>query len=1085
MTPLRAGGRHRPHRPPHLQHPRLRARRHLQPVPVGVPGELYIGGDGLARGYLEPPRAHRRALRPRPLQPHPGARLYRTGDLARWLRRRHPRVPRPRRLPGEGARLPHRAGRNRGRAAPAPRACARPSSWPARTCPATSAWWPTSCLRRPGARRRPRCAPSSSSSCPSTWCPRPSCALEALPLTPNGKVDRKALPAPDATPSGADAYVAPRTPTEEQLAALWAEVLGVPRVGADDDFFELGGHSLLATQRRLPHPLRLRAWSCPCAPSSRPPPLAALAAPHRRPRLQAPSGLGAAAARARASRRARCRCPSPSSGCGSSTSSSPAAPPTTSRCALRLRGPLDVDALQRAPRRARAPPRGPAHHLRRARRASPSRSSHPRPTLPLRAGGPAATCPPPRARPRPAQLAAEEAAASLRPRHAARCCAPRCCAWARDEHVLLAHACTTSSPTAGPWACWCARWPRSTRPSSTGQPSPLPPLPVQYADYAVWQRAVAPGRGAATRSSTTGAAARRRARALELPTDSPRPAVQTFRGASLPVRAARGALRVASRPSASARASRPSWRCWPPSRCCCHRYSGQDDIVVGSPIAGRTRAELEGLIGFFVNTLVLRSRLRRRPLLPRAAARRCARPPWAPTPTRTCPSRSSSRSSSPQRDLSRSPLFQVMFALQNAPGRDAARCRASRCSPLRASSTTPPSSTWTLDLAETPRGLHRHARATTPTCSSAATVARMAWPLPASLLEAARRQPRAPLVRAAAARRGRAPAAAGRLERHALRLPARRHHPRRSSRRRRARTPDAIAVEFGDAAPHLRRARRARQPARPPPAPPGRAAPTSCVGAVPRALAGARRRPARHPQGRRRLRPAGPGLPARAPGLHAGGRARPRLLVTTRALRRRAARRGPRRPCVLEDADAGSPGRRTAPAPRRHARQPRLRHLHLGLHRPAQGRVHRRTAASLRTRPAARDYADFGARRAACSTRRPSPSTPPPSSSGAPLLHGARARRLPPHGALSTWTSCGQVARSATRVTTLWLTAGLFAQMVRRPASRRLRPRAPAAHRRRRRCPPRTCAACSSAAHCPSPTCYGPTESTVFATCRP
>ena len=86
-------------------------------------------------------------------------------------------------------------------------------------------------------------------SCPSTWCPRFSCLLESLPLTPNGKLDRKALPAPEPTgPELNQLCPAPRTPIEEILASIWAEVLKLDSVGIQDNFFDIGGHSLLATQ---------------------------------------------------------------------------------------------------------------------------------------------------------------------------------------------------------------------------------------------------------------------------------------------------------------------------------------------------------------------------------------------------------------------------------------------------------------------------------------------------------------------------------------------------------------------------------------------------------------------------------------------------------------------------------------------------------------------------------------------------------------------------------------------------------------------------------------------------------------------
>ena len=196
-----------------------------------------------------------------------------------------------------------------------------------------------------------------------------------------------------------------------------------------------------------------------------------------------------------------------------------------------------------------------------------------------------------------------------------------------------------------------------------GAPSPLPALPIQYADYAAWQRRLAPGRGRATARRLLARAARRASTPLELPTDRPRPPIRT---------AAARSSRSRSRPTLAE-----------PLRALCrregatlfmmllaafqtllHRYSGQDDIVVGTPIANRNRAEVEGLIGYFVNTLALRTDLSGDPSFrdllapgPRGRPRRLR----APGPAR---SRRSSRPS-PPRDPSRTPLFQVMFVLQN------------------------------------------------------------------------------------------------------------------------------------------------------------------------------------------------------------------------------------------------------------------------------------------------------------------------------------------------------------------------------------------------------------------------------------
>jgi len=222
--------------------------QHLQPVPIGVTGELYIGGAGLARGYLNQPELTAERFINNPFSSAPESRLYKTGDLARYqpdgtiefLGRIDDQVKiRGYRIElGEieavltehpGVRATVVLAREDEPGNKRLVAYVIPDQEPAPN---------TTELRR-----------FLQEQLPEYMVPSAFVLLKALPLTPNGKVDRQALPAPDhARPELEKTFVAPRTPTEEVLAGIWAEVLGLERIGIHDNFFELGGHSLLATQ---------------------------------------------------------------------------------------------------------------------------------------------------------------------------------------------------------------------------------------------------------------------------------------------------------------------------------------------------------------------------------------------------------------------------------------------------------------------------------------------------------------------------------------------------------------------------------------------------------------------------------------------------------------------------------------------------------------------------------------------------------------------------------------------------------------------------------------------------------------------
>jgi amino acid adenylation domain-containing protein len=220
---------------------------HNNLCPIGVPGELCIGGEGVTLGYWNRPELTAERFIPDPFSTPPGARLYRTGDRARW--RNDGTLEHLGRLDFQVKIRGYRIELGEIETAIARHAAIREVVAVAREdIPGDQRLVAYLVAENPPADWVDQLRAQLRAALPEYMVPSAFVVLDKLPLTPNAKIDRKALPAPERSASDEAAYVAPCTPTEEILAGIWAEVLKLERVGRDDNFFELGGHSLLAMQ---------------------------------------------------------------------------------------------------------------------------------------------------------------------------------------------------------------------------------------------------------------------------------------------------------------------------------------------------------------------------------------------------------------------------------------------------------------------------------------------------------------------------------------------------------------------------------------------------------------------------------------------------------------------------------------------------------------------------------------------------------------------------------------------------------------------------------------------------------------------
>jgi amino acid adenylation domain-containing protein len=632
---------------------------YLQPVPVGVPGELYIGGAGLARGYLNRPELTAQKFIANPLSQDPNARLYKTGDLARYqsdgnieylgridhqvkvrgfrielgeieaVLSQHPMVQQSvvivrEDIPGNqqlvAYLVPH----------------------PEQTPPTVGE------LRQ-----------FLKQQLPEYMAPSAFVTLDSLPLTPNGKVDRRALPSPEIARLEVETtFVAPRTPIEEMLAFIWADILGVKQVGIHDNFFELGGHSLLATQvmSRVRSTLAVEL------------PLGSL--------FKNPTVLGLA------------ECVETALSVGQSIVAPPLLPIARSveiplsfaqarlwfldqlepgnafyniPAAVRLSGQLNVVALEQSLNQIIS-----RHEALRTNfvtvngqpvQVIASTLTLTLPVVDLRQL-------PESQRERDCQRLANEEAVQPFDLATEPLVRTKLLQLSESEHVLLL---TMHHIVSDGWSMGVLVRELAALYEAFCNDSllVLPELPIQYPDFAVWQQQWLQGEVLESqlgywKQQLGGAPA-----LLELPTDRPRPAVQTFRGAhqsfALSKEVTEALITLSQRQGATLFMTLLA-----AFETLLHRYTGQADICVGTPIANRNRAEIEGLIGLFVNTLVLRTDMSGNPSFEDVLSRirEVALGAYA---HQDVPFEQLVEALQPSRDLSHTPLFQVMFVLQNAP----------------------------------------------------------------------------------------------------------------------------------------------------------------------------------------------------------------------------------------------------------------------------------------------------------------------------------------------------------------------------------------------------------------------------------
>ncbi|MFZ1663585.1 MAG: amino acid adenylation domain-containing protein, partial [Paracoccaceae bacterium] len=619
----------------------------LAPVPIGIPGEIFLGGHCLAQGYLNRPDLTAERFVADPFGAS-DARLYRTGDLARlsadgtvsYLGRTDDQIKL------RGFRI---------EPAEVEAALLDLGASAALVTLHSEAAGTQQLLAYVTGAKEAALLTALRQRLPAYMVPWRILELEQFPLTTNGKIDRRALP----KPARAEVQAGPRDALTQEVAAIWGEVLShAPDSMADDEnFFALGGHSLLATQ--VISKIRTRfAIELPLRALFEHPTIGGLAGIVAANQAQTPAvtatipALGPAGAHELSFAQQRL---------WFLDQLDPDSPHYTIPAALRLRGKLNRRALESAFTTVLT-----RHSVLRGRIRV--QDHHPQMTV---------------VPPAPFDLPLEDFS-DLPVERALDAAVSRCAESALEhfdltegtlvrarllrlsltDHVLVL---TMHHIVADGWsigvlvseiAALYAAFQRN-------QTDPLPPLSIQYSDFAAWQREWLIGAELQRQVDYWKDQLAEAPSLLALPTDRPRPAVQSHKGASLDF-ALSAELVDALRRVGRAKGATLFMVMQAALATLLHRLSGETDILIGTPIANRNRAELEPLIGFFVNTLVLRNHvspdMRFADLLEQSHDTALAAYGHQDVPFEHLV-----EVLRPERHLSHSPLFQVMLALQNAP----------------------------------------------------------------------------------------------------------------------------------------------------------------------------------------------------------------------------------------------------------------------------------------------------------------------------------------------------------------------------------------------------------------------------------